>query len=351
MEELYHIGIDIHRKFLVVAVLDEEGELLEMKRIEVGAREFLKEYFSCFPEGTPVVIEATSGWEWVNDLLEECGKEVKLANPHKVKLIAEATIKTDKIDACVLAHLERTNFLPLSYIPPKQVREYRELLRHRIRLVRVKTSLKNRVHSILTRMGILHEGITDLFGKRGREFLANLELPGQYKKSIEDYLELIESLEGYIKEIEKEIKRILKGELKEEAEILMSVCGISYFSALLLSAEIGDIERFSSAKKLCSYAGLAPTTTQSGEKMYHGHLKRDSNKYIKWVLLEAVEHLIKKDKAIGYRYYKKMRSKGKNKARVMVAQKLCRSIYAMLKHREGYQELRKRMAKKIRVSP
>ena len=133
-----------------------------------------------------------------------------------------------------------------------------------------------------------------LFGKKGREFLNSLELPPIYMEEIKTYLDIINKLDTYIKKKDEQIKNLVKEE-SAEAKLLTSIPGISYLSGLLLVAEIGDINRFSSSKKLCSYAGLSPTTSQSGEKVYHGHLKKDSNKYIRWVLIEAIEHVIKKD--------------------------------------------------------
>ncbi|MCM8777593.1 MAG: IS110 family transposase [Candidatus Omnitrophica bacterium] len=349
MEKLYHIGVDLHRKNLQVAVLNKEGDLLDMRKLGTNDKEVLKEYFSSFPEETPVVIESTTGWEWLSDLLEEEGLEVKLANPQKVKLIAEATIKTDKIDATTLAQLERTNFLPCSYLAPRQIRERRELLRHRMILVRLRTGLKSRVHSVLSKKGIITEEITDLFGKRGREFLKEVELPDIYKEEMNTYLNLIDTIDKHIERKEKQIRKIVKEE--ELAKLLMTIPGISWFSALLLLSEIGDIARFSSPKKLCSYAGLVPTTSQTDETVYHGHLKKDSNKYIKWVVIEAVEHIIKKDPVLRYEYEKILRSKGKNKARVAIARKLCISIYYMLKNKQVYKMRERKRKRFIQVNP
>lgn len=336
MSKEYHIGVDLHRRFSKVAVVDKKGEVVDTRRLE-NDMDILGEYFKNFKKDTPVVVESTSGWEWFSDLLEEVGMDMKLANPHKVKLIAEATIKTDKVDAITLAQLERTNFLPLSYLAPKEIRGNRELLRHRFVLVRIRTSLKNRVHSILTKRGIIPPSFSDLFGKEGRKFLASLQLPDVYKKEMATYLELIDTLNNYIKIKDIEIKKLVKGGNKQ-AKLLMTVPGISYLSGLLLISEIGDINRFPSFKKLCSYGGLVPTTDQSADKLHYGHLKKDSNKYIRGILVEAVEHAIKKDIGLSYTYQKLLRKRGKNSARVAVARKLLVSIYYILKNNESYKE-------------
>lgn len=347
MEKVYHIGVDLHKKSSQVVSMDKEGNIVDMRKID-NDRVLLKEYFSLYPENTSVVVEATSGWEWLSDLLEEEGLTVKLANPHKVKLIAEATIKTDKIDATTLAQLDRTNYLPVSYLPPKEIREWREILRHRSALVTIRSSLKNRVHSILTKRGIA-SSFSDLFGKQGQEFLRGLKVPSVYRKEIRTYLALINKLDGHITELAKEIKKKVTTE-NPQAKLLTSIPGISYLSALLLMAEIGTIERFLSYKKLCSYAGLVPTTDQSAGKLHYGHLKKDSNKYIRWVLIEAVEHAIKQDPGLASGYYRILRKRGKNKARVAVARKLLISIYYMLKNNEPY-KARKEGIQEFRANP
>jgi len=148
----YHIGLDLHKNFSQVTGMDDEGNILDRRRLE-NDPEVSSRYFSRIPKGSPVVIEATRNWYWMSDLVEEMGLRPILAHPKKVRIIAEATVKTDKIDSEVLAHLERTNFLPPSYIPSREIRDMRELLRYRMSLVRVRTSLKNRTHSVLAKRG------------------------------------------------------------------------------------------------------------------------------------------------------------------------------------------------------
>lgn len=345
MEKVYHIGLDVHRRFSQVAVLDETGKLVEKARLDNDPEQFMA-YLERFPKKTAVSLEATLGWEWVGDLLESKGFDVNLANPLKVKLIAESTIKTDTVDAVTLAQLERTDFLPCCYLPSQQVRAKKELLRHRFALVAVRRSLKNRVHSILAKRGIQHH-FSDLFGVAGRKFLAALELPAVYRRAMDNYLGLIDQLEKMIQDQEKQIRATVKE--TPEAKLLLSIPGIAHISALLLAAEIGEINRFSSPGKLASYAGLVPTTSQSGDKTHHGHIKKDSNKYIRWILIEAVDKAIRSDPGLAQFYFKIARKKGKPKARVAIARKLLQSIYYMLKKNEPYKT---RQAKRyFRVSP
>lgn len=330
----YHIGVDMHKQSSQIGVINEKGEKVESNRVS-NDPDRLRDYFSTFPKGTPVTLEATTGYEWMCDLLTEMDFQVLLANPRKVRLIAEATIKTDTIDAWTLAQLERTNFLPTAYLPPEEIRSTRELLRHRLKLVCFRKGLKNRIHATLTKRGVLFYPVKDLFGKAGRVFLASLDLPPVYRTEVDTYLSLIDQINIFIAQREQDIKKQVK-EKSPDAQLLMTIPGISYFSALLLTAEIGTIKRFRTVKKLISYAGLTSTLRESSDIVHQGHLKKDSNKYIRWILIEAVTAALRADPKL-YAFYRKILvRKGKFKARVAVAHKLLVSIYFMLKNRQPY---------------
>ena len=169
-----------------------------------------------------------------------------------------------------------------------------------------------------------------------------------YRQELDTYLDLIDNLKKVITEKDKQIKNLVNKD-NGQTKLLLSIPGISYLSALLLVAEIGAIDRFSSAKKLCSYAGLVPTTSQSADKTHYGRLKKDSNKYIRWILVEAVEHAIKKDPGLATTYHSMLRKKGWNKARVAIAHKLLISVYYMLKNNESYKN--RKIERYFRVSP
>jgi len=344
----YHIGVDMHKQSSQIGVIDGKGRKVENNRISNDPVQ-LRDYFSSFPKGTPVTLEATTGYEWMCDLLTEMDFQVLLANPRKVRLIAEATIKTDTIDAWTLAQLERTNFLPTAYLPPEEIRATRELLRHRLKLVCFRKGLKNRIHATLTKRGVLFYPVKDLFGKAGREFLASLDLPAVYRTEVDSYLALIDHINTFITQRERDIKKQVK-ENNPDAQLLLTIPGISYFSALLLAAEIGTIARFANVRKLVSYAGLTSTLRESCDVTHQGHLKKDSNKYIRWILIEAVTAAIRFDPKL-YAFYRKILArKGKLKARVAVAHKMLVSIYFMLKNHSSYQP--SKLGKTfVRVSP
>jgi transposase len=330
---MVHVGLDLHKKRTEVAVLDDSGQVVDRCKLEHGDKTEMSEYFRAIGRDGIATIEATRNWYWEVELLEECGLAVKLANPQKVRLIAEAKVKTDKVDAWTLAHLERTGFLPEAYIPPREVRDQRELLRYRLALVGIGTSLKNRVHALLDKLGI-RQSFTDLFGKGGREFLAALQLRDVYRKTLDGYLASLDFVEAQVKQATRDIRVTLKADPR--ATVLMTIPGVGQLTAYLLLSEIGDIDRFLSAKKLCAYSGLVPRTYQSGEHCYSGAITRQGNRYIRYAMVEAAQLAHKRDPALGYFYDRLKRTKGTAKARVAVARKLLVAVYHVLKYGEHY---------------
>jgi len=331
----YYIGNDFHKQYSFVGVLDEKGEVLEERKLFHVDEEAVVAFFTDYARRgeVSVSIEATPNWYWFVDRLQALGIDVKLVHARKAKIIAESAIKTDRISAITLAHMDRLNFLPQAYIADRETRAARELLRYRMSLVKVRVSLKNRVHVVLSKNNI-HHSFSDLFGKRGLGFLKSLELPAMFRMELVGYLRLLDRLEAEISDTEKEIRRKCKS--NRYAERIMTAPGFSYLLGLLLSAEIADIGRFSSHKKLCCYGGLASSIHQSGDKLHHGHIIKQSNKYIRYALVEAAQVAIKKDPKL-QRFYKKVeRRKGSKKARIAVARKLLVAIYYMLKYDKDY---------------
>jgi transposase len=320
-------------------VVNEEGYLVERAKLHHCFREELVGYFNQFPPGTQVVMEATCGWGWLSEVLEDLGLEVKLANPSKVRIIAESQIKTDKVDALALAQLLRTKFLPESYLAPKEQREARDLLRYQISLVHLRSGVKNRVHALLTRLGVYHT-YSDLFGKQGRKFLSSLLLPPVHRQTLDGYLKLIDAAKELIEEAEVDIRKVVKE--SDDGKRLLGVPGIGFILAYLILVEIGDINRFASSKKLCSYAGLVPSTHQSGAKSYHGHLCKKSNRYLNWGMIEAAQKAKSIDPFLRRKAEEIERKRGAGVATVAMAHRLLVAVYYMLKEKTAYRSYKLR---------
>ena len=199
---MLYTGLDLHRSFSYITIMNDKGEIVGHKKLPSNGKvvEFLKE----FDDTMEVAIEATPSWYWLYNCLEDKGFKVKLSHPLKTKAIAYAKVKTDKVDSATLAHLLRSDLLPLSYVPEKPVRLNRELLRYRARLVRVQTRVKNNIHTILAKNNVSHS-YSDLFGKEGMAFLYSLSLPENYKIALEGYLSVLETLRHEIRLASKRV--------------------------------------------------------------------------------------------------------------------------------------------------
>ena len=331
---MLYTGLDFHRSFTYVTTMDEKGKILGQKKLPSNGEiiEFLKE----FGEEMEIAIESTPSWYWLYDSLEDEGFDVKLSHPLRTKAIAYAKVKTDKVDSTTLAHLLRSDLLPLSYVPERSVRLSRELLRYRASLVKIQTRVKNKIHMVLAKNNVSNE-YSDLFGKAGMSFLRSLSLPESYKIALDGYLTVLDAVRNEIKIVSSKVQQV--AEQDPDAILLMSIPGVGYYSALLIKSEIGDIRRFPSAKRLCSYSGLVPSTHQSGNVSYHGHITKRGSKWLRWILIESAIHVAKRPGPLRRFYYKVERKKGGQIAKVATARKLLEWIYHILGDGMSYQEV------------
>lgn len=318
-----YVGIDGHKNFSFLCAMTKEGEIIEEKKVRNEEIEKIIEELGL--DNLIVIIEpTTTTYPLVRGLRKKT--EIKLAHPQKTKLIAESKKKTDKVDARVLADLARTNFLPTAYLPPDEIIELRDIVRERVRLKKLSTSIKNRIHSILMIEGIK---CNNPFTSEGIKFLKSLN-----DGRINRYLRILNTINEEIKEIDREIRE--KCIENEEIMILTTIPGIGYFSALLIYAEIGDINRFPNSKKLCSYAGLVPAVRQSGNRVIRGRITKEGNKLLRWVLVQCAYVAVRKDERFKEFYNRIKQRKGPQKAIVATARKLLTVVYACWKNRTPY---------------
>ena len=247
----------------------------------------------------------------------------------------------DKHDAKILANLLRTNMLPESYAAPRDIRDARQITRHRASLVYLKAQIKHKVNAILLRHGIEH-GYSDLFGEAGKQYLRSLDLPMCDRFELDNYLSLIRHLELQVEKTQERVEDFTADNPK--ARLLMTVPGISYYSALMISAEIGDIERFNSAKQLVSYGGLNPSIYQSGNTLRTGHISKQGNKKLRWILTQIVHVSVKHDQSLRKFFLRIKKRRGTNIAITATSRKLLTIIFAMLKNNSKYYALQVRKA-------
>jgi transposase len=337
---MLHIGMDLSRKKLDVCVMDEVGHILEESWWPPdvdGLAHLVCRVTDCHGGGEVLaVIESMNGARFVHDTLERHGWEVEVADAQKAKGLAPLACKTDRIDARVLAELSRRDLVPAIWLPSPQVRGQRELARWRLHLVRHRTALKNRIHASLLSFG--HPcPVSDLFGTAGRELLERLRLPEPWASDVIAGVSLIDLLDREIDEIEAQLRK--QGLDHPYLALLMTLPGIGWVLAYTIAAEIGEIGRFASAKKLVGYSGLCPSVYQSGGADHRGSLKKNGPRYLRWALIEATtqasqhpayrEHYQRTAKRLG-------RQRGKKVARVELARKLAEAIWHMLTKREPF---------------
>jgi transposase len=282
------------------------------------------------------VIESMNGARFVHDTLELGGWDVEIADAQKVKGLAPLACKTDRIDAWVLAELSRRELVPAIWLPDPTVRAHRERARFRLHLVHHRVGLKNRIHATLIAFG--HPcPTTDLFGVHGRELLAELAFPEPWASDIALCLELIDHLTVQITQIERDLRR--EGADHPYVPLLLSIPGISWILAYTIAAEIGDIDRFESPKKLAGYSGLCPRVYQSGSQDRRGRLTRQGPKHLRWALVEAAVHAARHPAYTDHYQRTKLRlgrQRGAKVARVEIARKLTDAIWHMLTKGEPF---------------
>ena len=328
-----YIGVDLHKKMCYVTVSDVSGKV--KKQVEVSTdTDKVRRFFTKY-QGANVAVESTMNWIPFYENLESLGCKVVLSNPLQTKAIAAARIKNDKVDSKVLVDLLRTNYLPTAYIQPREIRDLKELVRHRILFVEMRTRIKNRIHSALFKNNLKHE-FTNLYGVAGMEWLAKLTLREVYRQELDWCLAGLKSLNQLIAEIETVIQAKAKSDY--DCTLLMTIPGISYFSALTIKSEIGDISRFRNAAKLCAYAGLIPSTYASADKIRYGRITKRGSKWLRKTLIDSITSGSRSQYKLAYFYRKLKKNKGTGKAKVATARKLCTVIFAMLTDKQPFRE-------------
>jgi len=350
-------GVDVHYEFSKAALVDARGRVVRRERLEHRDRAGLREWLSRWPAGMTVVMEASFGWGWLSDVMAELGLNVRLSNCYKVEKMRQARgqVKTNDKDAALLAPLpmEATDWWEV-WRAPKEVRDRREWMRHRMDLVSVQTATKGRIHAVFHRHGIFHE-FSDLFGGGGRKFLLALceGKDPQSRYLMGGALEALRADMVLLLHLRQELLRIavrLRKELErsEEARWLMSVPGFGLILAHVVLAEVGDLRRFGSPKALASYSLLAPRARDTGEAPpadrtpLGRHLGQRGNRTLKWAFIEAAHGAVRRGGMWRELFDRATDGGRKDRGRgyIKVARGLVDVVYAVWRDRRRYQEKR-----------
>jgi transposase len=319
-----YVGIDVHRKRSQVAVVTGDGQVQVNKNVVNGSEPMLR-LIGGLPAGTPVAFEAAYGWGWLVELLEDYGFDPHLVHPLRCKAIASARLKNDKVDAAILAQLLRADLLPEAWIAPPAVRQLRAQLRHRASLVRLGTQLQNRIHAVAADHGYDRAG--SYWTGPGRGWLSELDLPAVSREIVTDCLASIDALAPVIERLDGELHQRAKADPR--VKMLRTLPGVGEFTALVMLAEIGDITRFPSARKLASWAGLTPTVRGSDLTVRHGHISKQGSAWLRWVLNQAAQ-TAKRSPEFAATYAAITQRRGKKIATIAIARKLLTRAYHLL---------------------
>ena len=339
---MLHAGLDLSRHRLDVHVMNDAGELIQVTAVPPDADGLRGLVGQLAGSGEPVAaaIESMNGARFVHDQLELDGWEVQIADAQKVKGLAPLACKTDRIDAWVLAELSRRDLVPAIWLPDPDVRAERERARWRLHLVRHRVALKNRVHATLLAFGRPCPA-SDLFGAGGHQLLARLGLPEPWAGTTAAAVRLIGDLDAQVAECERALRRL--GADHPFVPLLMTAPGIAWVLGYTIAAELGDITRFASPKKLCGYTGLCPRVYQSGRRDQRGPLSKNGPKYLRWALIEAATHAARHP-AYRDHYQRTKQRLGKQRgpavARVEIARKLAEAIWHMLTNQAPFRPAR-----------
>jgi transposase len=337
-------GIDLGKRKSQIKVINSERKVLEELKIENDPKSF-ERVFKKYKGNIEVACEASSNAFWVADVLAPLVRKVHVGHTSKIRLIAEARIKTDKLDAGILAELLRADLFPEIWIPPKRIRELRELVRGLIRMRRSAVRCRNQVHGLLGRHGVCYKR-SEMSGSKLGTLVEEAKLALPARLAARSVLRV----EQAIQEEAKELQTAIRTELQQEPELLKtiglleSIPGVGFFSAILLVLELWDISRFRDEAHLASYIGFVPSTHQTGQTMYHGKMTKQGNVLVRWVLIQDAWTAVRTNGffAARYEYYRTKKSGGR--ALVPVARALLKTIFQVWTLRKDYSELYEKKA-------
>lgn len=334
----YVAGIDAHTSYLVVAVVSKTGQLQEKRRVWVKEPGRLVELLSKY-RPLEVVVETSSSWPWLRDLLVPLGIGFVLAHAKRLRYIAQSNYKADEVDAELIARMHLAGLIPRVHAKPPEQREWTTLVRHRSSLAQKRTALANQIHAQLHQVGLqLERG--RLLTRAGVQWLRREAWPhlgAEQRRLVRTHLKLIQTLRPLVRSLDQRIARVAAE--VPVAVLLQSIPGIGPYRSLLIAAETQPIERFATPAKLVAYAGLAPVTRSSGGRTRHGALPRGANRWLRGALVRAVvSHVGTAPESWLSRYYTEKKGRlGWQVARVATARKLCRALHAMLRTGETWQ--------------
>ena len=337
-----YVGLDVHKREITYCILGPGGAAIAQGKFALG-RDTLRSFAkNTLHAADQVALESTTNCWAVADIVRQQVGRVVVSNPMATKAIAQSKIKTDKVDARVLAQLLRCDFLPEVWQPDAATRLRRQLSGRRASLVGQRTQLRNRIHSTLAMRLITPpiEATSGLFSKVGRTWLDNLSektIDADGLMMIASDLRLLDALQIEIDRFDARLGELAYGDAR--VKLLMTMPGISVIVAQALVAAFGDITRFATAERAASYLGLVPSTKQSAKTCHHGPITKHGNSNARWMLVQAAQHMLRQSGPLGHFFRRLKNRKNHNIAVVATARKMAMIAWRMLRYNEPYRYL------------
>ena len=328
------IGCDLHTRYQVVAWIEEETGEIRTRRLEHENGE-AKEFYTAWPRGTVVGIEATFPALWFERVLAECGHELWVGDAARIRASEVRQQKTDHRDAEHILDLLRTDRFPRIWVPSQAERDLRQLMVHRIKLVRTRTAVKNQLHALAMSQGVCRKH--KLWTVKGRAELQGLGLLPWASRRRKELLELLDQLQAGIEPLDQAVKQEAQG--RAEAVRLMTHPGVGPVTALGFVLTLGPIERFANSRKMVSYLGLNPREHSSGGRQRLGAISKQGNEMMRWLLVEAAQTAAQYDPELRRAYQRLKFRRVSGVAKVAIARRLAVRLYWMLRARMDYAQL------------
>jgi transposase len=328
------IGCDLHTRYQVVAWVEEGTGEIKVRRLEHDGDEVRKFYVQ-FPRGAVVGLEATFPALWFERLLAELGHELWVGDAARIRASEVRLQKTDPRDAEHILDLLRTGRFPRIWVPSVEERDLRQLLVHRMKLVRARTTVKNQLHALAMSQGVCRKG--KLWSAKGRAELESLTLLPWAARRRKELLEQLDYLDGLVRELDRAVEEV--GRERPDVALLRTHPGVGMVVALALVLTVGPIARFLNSRKLVSYLGLNPREHSSGGRQRLGSISKQGNTMMRWLLVEAAQTAARLDPELRRAYQRLKIRRSSGVAKVAIARRLAIRLYWMLRTRHNYAQL------------
>jgi len=318
-----YVGVDLHKRKFSFVMVNESGQVVT-RGTQEATMEGVASFAATLDRQHHVAVEPLDNVFWFVKEVSAYAGSAHIANPYKVRLIAESRMKSDRSDAQILADLLRVGYLPEVYIPSEEIIQNRRVVSHRIRLVRDRVRLKNRILTVIGREGLVVKA-SDPFGGKGRREITHLPVTAQAREMVTMYLAGYDLLTSQIAQLDRQISELGAGD--PIVQLLRSIDGIETFTALAIRSAVGEMKRFRSAKAFASYTGLVPGYRQSADSNHSSSITKQGVTTIRWLLIQAVPHAVRKSDYLRRLYRRICFRASVGHAKVAVAHALARIIY------------------------